>query len=133
MPKDLCWQCTREFCTCGARVMITRRTMDHLGPVANGSRQAGGMIEAMVCDVRQHEQVEAVVNRTVGGGWTRARMVKPSGVCMHLRPYVANHIGHSAAQALDRMERGSVQHVSDASSLVLWRDVFCVLGMRSEG
>jgi NAD(P)-dependent dehydrogenase (short-subunit alcohol dehydrogenase family) len=55
----------REFCTRGAHVMITSRTMDHLGPVADGIRQAGGMIEAMVCDVRQHEQVEAVVNRTV--------------------------------------------------------------------
>ena len=55
----------REFCTRGARVMITSRTMDHLGPVADGIRQAGGMIEAMVGDVRQHEHVEAVVNRTV--------------------------------------------------------------------
>jgi NAD(P)-dependent dehydrogenase (short-subunit alcohol dehydrogenase family) len=55
----------REFCARGARVMITSRTMDHLGPVAEGIRQAGGMIEAMVGDVRQPEHVEAVVNRTV--------------------------------------------------------------------
>jgi NAD(P)-dependent dehydrogenase (short-subunit alcohol dehydrogenase family) len=55
----------REFCARGARVMITSRTMDHLGPVAEEIRQAGGMIEAMVGDVRQPEHVEAVVNRTV--------------------------------------------------------------------
>ena len=40
----------REFCTRGARVMITSRTRDHLGPVADRIRQAGGMIEAMVGD-----------------------------------------------------------------------------------
>jgi NAD(P)-dependent dehydrogenase (short-subunit alcohol dehydrogenase family) len=55
----------REFCARGARVMITSRTMDHLGPVAEEIRQAGGMIEAMVGDVRQPEQVEAVVTRTL--------------------------------------------------------------------
>jgi NAD(P)-dependent dehydrogenase (short-subunit alcohol dehydrogenase family) len=55
----------REFCARGARVMITSRTMEHLGPVAEEIRQAGGMIEAMVGDVRQHEHVEAVVNRTI--------------------------------------------------------------------
>jgi NAD(P)-dependent dehydrogenase (short-subunit alcohol dehydrogenase family) len=55
----------REFCARGARVMITSRTMDHLGPVAEEIRQAGGMIEAMVGDVRQPEHVEAVVTRTL--------------------------------------------------------------------
>jgi NAD(P)-dependent dehydrogenase (short-subunit alcohol dehydrogenase family) len=55
----------REFCARGARVMITSRTMDHLGPVAEEIRQAGGSIEGMVGDVRQPEQAEAVVNRTV--------------------------------------------------------------------
>ena len=55
----------REFCARGARVMITSRTMDHLGPVAEELRQAGGTIEAMAGDVRQPEHVEAVVTRTV--------------------------------------------------------------------
>jgi 3-oxoacyl-[acyl-carrier protein] reductase len=54
-----------EFCRRGAKVMITSRTMDHLGPVAEGIRTAGGTVEAMVCDVRQNDQVEDVVNRTV--------------------------------------------------------------------
>jgi NAD(P)-dependent dehydrogenase (short-subunit alcohol dehydrogenase family) len=55
----------REFCARGARVMITSRTMDHLSPVAGELRQAGGSIEAMIGDVRQPEDVEAVVNRTI--------------------------------------------------------------------
>jgi NAD(P)-dependent dehydrogenase (short-subunit alcohol dehydrogenase family) len=55
----------REFCARGARVMITSRTMDHLGPVVEEIRHAGGTIDAMVGDVRQPEQVEAVVTRTV--------------------------------------------------------------------
>jgi 3-oxoacyl-[acyl-carrier protein] reductase len=54
-----------EFCRRGAKVMITSRTMDHLGPVAEGIRKDGGTVEAMVCDVRQNDQVEAVVNKTV--------------------------------------------------------------------
>jgi NAD(P)-dependent dehydrogenase (short-subunit alcohol dehydrogenase family) len=54
-----------EFCRRGAQVMITSRTMDHLGPVAEGIRKAGGVVEAMVCDVRQPDQVQAVVNKTV--------------------------------------------------------------------
>jgi NAD(P)-dependent dehydrogenase (short-subunit alcohol dehydrogenase family) len=54
-----------EFCRRGAKVMITSRTMDHLGPVAENIRKAGGTVEAMVCDVRQNDQVEAVVNKTV--------------------------------------------------------------------
>jgi 3-oxoacyl-[acyl-carrier protein] reductase len=55
----------REFCRRGAKVMITSRTMDHLGPVADGIRKEGGTVEAMVCDVRQNDQVEAVVNKAV--------------------------------------------------------------------
>jgi NAD(P)-dependent dehydrogenase (short-subunit alcohol dehydrogenase family) len=55
----------RGFCARGARVMITSRTMDHLDPVVEEIRQAGGSIEGMVGDVRQPEQAEAVVNRTV--------------------------------------------------------------------
>ncbi|MCS6926837.1 MAG: glucose 1-dehydrogenase [Candidatus Binatia bacterium] len=55
----------REFCRRGAKVMITSRTMDHLGPVAEGIRNAGGTVEAMVCDVRHNDQVEAVVQKTV--------------------------------------------------------------------
>jgi NAD(P)-dependent dehydrogenase (short-subunit alcohol dehydrogenase family) len=55
----------REFCARGARVMITSRTMDHLGPVVEEIGHAGGTIDAMVGDVRQPEQVEAMVTRTV--------------------------------------------------------------------
>ncbi len=54
----------REFCRRGAKVMITSRTMDHLGPVAEGIRREGGVVEAMVCDVRNYDQIEAVVQRT---------------------------------------------------------------------
>jgi NAD(P)-dependent dehydrogenase (short-subunit alcohol dehydrogenase family) len=55
----------REFCRRGAKVMITSRTMDHLGPVAEGIRKEGGVVEAMVCDVRHNDQIEAVVKKTV--------------------------------------------------------------------
>lgn len=55
----------REFCRRGAKVMITSRTMDHLGPVAEGIKKAGGAVETMVCDVRQNDQVEAVIKKTV--------------------------------------------------------------------
>jgi 3-oxoacyl-[acyl-carrier protein] reductase len=55
----------REFCRRGAKVMITSRTMDHLGPVADGIRQAGGAVETMPCDVRQSDQVDAVIKKTV--------------------------------------------------------------------
>jgi hypothetical protein len=51
---------------------------------------------------------------------------------LHLHQYVADHIGHSAAQALDHMVRGSVQHFREASSLDLWRDFLWVLGRRSK-
>jgi 3-oxoacyl-[acyl-carrier protein] reductase len=55
----------REFCRRGAKVLITSRTMDHLGPIAEGIRKEGGTVEAMICDVRQNDQVEAVVNKAV--------------------------------------------------------------------
>jgi len=60
----------REFCRRGAKVMITSRTMDHLGPVAEGIKKEGGVVETMACDVRQNDQVEAVVNKAVGA-WGR--------------------------------------------------------------
>ena len=33
----------REFCHRGAKVIITSRTMDHVGPVADSIRKAGGV------------------------------------------------------------------------------------------
>ena len=53
----------REFCRRGAKVMITSRTMDHLGPVAESIRKDVGVVEAMACDVRNNDQVEAVVSQ----------------------------------------------------------------------
>lgn len=60
----------KEFCRRGAKVMITSRTMDHLGPVAEGIRQEGGIVETLACDVRQNDQVEAVVKSAVDA-WGR--------------------------------------------------------------
>ena len=54
-----------EFCRRGAPVMITSRTMDHLGPVAEGIKQNGGEVDTIVCDVRKNDQVEAVIEKTV--------------------------------------------------------------------
>lgn len=60
----------REFCRRGAKVMITSRTMDHLGPVADGIRKESGEVETATCDVRQNDQVEAVVRKTLDA-WGR--------------------------------------------------------------
>ena len=63
-----------EFCRRGAPVMITSRTMDHLGPVADGIKKDGGEVDTIVCDVRKDDQVEAVIEKTVQN-WGRVDIV----------------------------------------------------------
>ena len=49
----------------GARIVITSRGMDHLGPTAEAMRGAGIDVLPLVCDVRQPASVEAMVKQTV--------------------------------------------------------------------
>jgi len=53
----------REFAARGARVLIASRSADHLAPVADGIRAAGGTVETATCDVRDAAAVEAMIAR----------------------------------------------------------------------
>src|SRR6266853_855094 len=53
----------REFALRGAKVLIASRNVEHLGPVAEGIRSDGGMVESITCDVRDAAQVERMVGR----------------------------------------------------------------------
>ncbi len=52
-----------EFASRGAKVLIASRSDEHLKPVATAIREAGGAVEAVVCDVRDNAQVEAMIER----------------------------------------------------------------------
>ena len=51
----------REFALRGAPVLIASRNAEHLGPVRDGIRKAGGKCEMAVCDVRNAESCDALV------------------------------------------------------------------------
>ncbi|TMA80131.1 MAG: glucose 1-dehydrogenase [Deltaproteobacteria bacterium] len=53
----------REFAGRGAKVLIASRNAEHLGPVAEGIRADGGVVESITCDVRDPSQVERMVER----------------------------------------------------------------------
>jgi len=53
----------REFAVRGARTLIASRNAEHLAPVADGIRQAGGTVDVATCDVRDAAQVEGMVAR----------------------------------------------------------------------
>ncbi len=55
----------REFALRGAPVLITSRNAEHLEPVRDGIRKAGGKCEMIVCDVRDYAQCEASVAAAV--------------------------------------------------------------------
>lgn len=55
----------REFATRGAPVLIASRNAEHLEPVRDGIRKAGGKCEMMVCDVRNAESCDALVAEAV--------------------------------------------------------------------
>lgn len=54
-----------EFARCGADVMLCSRRMEHLAPTADAIRQLGRRALPLTVDVRDPEQVSAVVQRTV--------------------------------------------------------------------
>lgn len=53
----------RVFSERGAQVLIASRNGEHLGPVAKALRDAGGSVDSITCDVRDPDQVEAMVDR----------------------------------------------------------------------
>jgi NAD(P)-dependent dehydrogenase (short-subunit alcohol dehydrogenase family) len=55
----------REFATRGAPVLIASRNAEHLEPVRDGIRKAGGKCEMVVCDVRNAESCDALVAEAV--------------------------------------------------------------------
>ena len=60
----------RAFSERGAKVLIASRNVEHLTPVAQALRDAGGTVDSITCDVRDAEQVEAMFERAaaVHGG-----------------------------------------------------------------
>ena len=54
-----------EFARAGADVALCSRKLEHLEPVVKAVRDAGQRSFAMAVDVRQEEQVKAMVDRAV--------------------------------------------------------------------
>ena len=54
------------FAKAGAKVVISARSASDLNTVADEMRQAGGEVLAIPADVTQQDQVDALVNQTVG-------------------------------------------------------------------
>ena len=54
-----------QFAADGAPVAVCSRTREHIEPVAEGIREAGGEAVAVECDVREREAVDALVEQTV--------------------------------------------------------------------
>jgi len=55
----------KEFAARGATVLIASRNAEHLGPVRDAIRKAGGRCEMAICDVRQADQCDAMVEAAV--------------------------------------------------------------------
>lgn len=55
----------KEFAARGAPVLIASRNAEHLGPVRDAIRKAGGRCETAICDVRQADQCDAMVEAAV--------------------------------------------------------------------
>lgn len=55
----------REFAVRGAPVLVASRNAEHLEPVRDGIRKAGGRCEMAVCDVRNAESCDALVGEAV--------------------------------------------------------------------
>jgi NAD(P)-dependent dehydrogenase (short-subunit alcohol dehydrogenase family) len=55
----------KEFAARGAPILIASRNAEHLGPVRDAIRKAGGRCEMAICDVRQADQCDAMVEAAV--------------------------------------------------------------------
>lgn len=54
-----------RFAELGANLVITSRSLDHLKPTAEEIEKKGAKVHVAACDIRQPEQVEAMVASTV--------------------------------------------------------------------
>src|SRR6185295_17268660 len=54
-----------RFAQLGAKLVLTSRSPDHINGAAEEIRKAGGVAEAIPCDVRKPETVDAMVEAAV--------------------------------------------------------------------
>src|SRR2546428_5637822 len=75
-----------EFARAGADVALCSRKLEHLEPVVKAVRDVGKRSFAMAVDVRQEDQVKAVVDRAVQEWGRLDIMVKNAGAPFPAKP-----------------------------------------------
>jgi len=75
-----------EFARAGADVALCSRKLEHLEPVVKAVRDAGQRSFAMAVDVRQEEQVKAMVDRAVQEWGRLDIMVNNAGASFRAKP-----------------------------------------------
>ena len=75
-----------EFARAGADVAICSRKLEHLEPVSKAIHDLGRRTFAMAVDVRQEEQVKAIVERAVSEWGRLDVMVNNAGASFRARP-----------------------------------------------
>src|SRR2546429_8907807 len=75
-----------EFAKAGADVAICSRKLEHLEPVVKALRDLGRRSFAMVVDVRQEDQVKAMVERTAQEVGRLGVMGKNAGASFRGKP-----------------------------------------------
>ena len=75
-----------EFARAGADVALCSRKQEHLDPVVKDIQQLGRRAFAMVVDVRQEEQVKAIVERAVADWGRLDVMVNNAGASFRSKP-----------------------------------------------